>query len=42
MWGDIRGRITYPNEARRAYLNAGETGEFFFIDIAEARYRRPR
>ena len=35
MWGDIRGRITYPNEARRAYLNMGETGEFFFIDIAE-------
>ena len=36
MWGDIRGRTIYPNEARRAYLNLGgrskSPGEF--VDVA--------
>ena len=35
MWGDIRGRTTYPNEARRAYLNRGSTGDFHFVDVAK-------
>jgi hypothetical protein len=35
MWGDIRGRVIYPDEKRRAYLNMGETGEFYFVDIAD-------
>lgn len=34
MWGDIRGRTIYPNEARRAYLNRGSTGKVVFTDIA--------
>ena len=34
MWGDIRGRTIYPNEARRAYLNLGGRGESFFADVA--------
>lgn len=34
MWGDIRGRVIYPNEARRAYLNLGARGERFFSDVA--------
>ncbi len=36
-WGDIRGRVIYPNEARRAYLNQGANGgEATFLDAAEA------
>ncbi|MBX3249982.1 MAG: VCBS repeat-containing protein [Myxococcales bacterium] len=34
MWGDIRGRTIYPNEARRVYLNLGARGERFFADVA--------
>ncbi|MCB9636773.1 MAG: VCBS repeat-containing protein [Sandaracinus sp.] len=34
MWGDIRGRTIYPNEARRAYLNLGAHGDRFFQDVA--------
>ena len=39
MWGDIRGRTLYPNEARVALLNLGginanEAGTF--VDVAEA------
>jgi hypothetical protein len=34
MWGDIRGRTLYPNEARRAYLNMGAQGSAFFVDVA--------
>lgn len=33
-WGDIRGRILYPNEARRAYLNRGPTRPAEFVDAA--------
>jgi hypothetical protein len=35
MWGDIRGRTIYPNEARRVYLNRGAHGEARFVDVAE-------
>ncbi|HJL29594.1 MAG TPA: FG-GAP-like repeat-containing protein, partial [Polyangiaceae bacterium LLY-WYZ-15_(1-7)] len=34
MWGDIRGRTIYPNEARRLYLNLGGRGSRFFADVA--------
>ncbi|MCW8138657.1 MAG: VCBS repeat-containing protein [Planctomycetota bacterium] len=34
MWGDIRGRTIYPNEARRVYLNRGAAGEARFVDVA--------
>ena len=35
MWGDIRGRSIYPNEARRAYLNLGARGApAHFVDVA--------
>ncbi|ACY17257.1 FG-GAP-like repeat-containing protein [Haliangium ochraceum] len=35
MWGDIRGRTVFPNEARRAYLNrAGRDGQRVFVDLA--------
>jgi hypothetical protein len=34
MWGDIRGRTLYPNEARRAYLNLGALGTVSFLDVA--------
>ena len=34
MWGDIRGRTLYPNEARRAYLNRGASGKVYFTDVA--------
>ncbi len=35
MWGDIRGRTIYPNEARRAYLNQGAHGApGYFVDVA--------
>lgn len=35
MWGDIRGRTVYPNEARRLYLNRpGRGGERMFVDVA--------
>jgi hypothetical protein len=33
-WGDIRGRTIYPNEARRAYLNLGDTKPGHFVDVA--------
>lgn len=35
MWGDLRGRCIYPNEARRVYLNRGATGRVEFTDVAE-------
>ncbi len=34
-WGDIRGRVIYPNEARRAYLNRGAQGPGVFVDVAQ-------
>lgn len=34
MWGDIRGRTIYPNEARRAYLNLGDEQPGTFVDVA--------
>lgn len=36
MWGDIRGRTIYPNEARRVYLNQGAHGRAVFVDVAPA------
>jgi hypothetical protein len=33
-WGDIRGRTIYSNEARRAYLNLGDTKPGHFVDVA--------
>jgi hypothetical protein len=35
MWGDLRGRTIYPNEARRAYLNLGDAAPGHFVDVAE-------
>ncbi len=35
MWGDIRGRTLYPNEARRVLLNRGDEGPGLFVDVAE-------
>jgi hypothetical protein len=34
MWGDLRGRTLYPNEARRAYWNRGARGTGTFKDVA--------
>lgn len=34
MWGDLRGRTIYPNEARRAYLNLGDQAPGQFVDVA--------
>jgi hypothetical protein len=34
MWGDIRGRCTYPNEKRRVYLNRGGDARPQFVDVA--------
>lgn len=34
-WGDIRGRVIYPNEPRRAYLNLGDEGPGHFVDVAK-------
>ena len=34
MWGDIRGRCTYPNEKRRVYLNRGADARPQFVDVA--------
>jgi hypothetical protein len=34
MWGDLRGRTIYPNEARRAYLNLGREAPGHFVDVA--------
>ncbi len=34
-WGDIRGRLLYPNEARRAYLNLGPEKPAQFVDVAK-------
>lgn len=36
MWGDLRGREIYPNEARRAYLNLGVAAPGHFVDVADA------
>lgn len=36
MWGDLRGRTIYPNEARRAYLNLGDEAPGHFVDVAAA------
>ncbi|MDB4893196.1 MAG: hypothetical protein JWL61_5051, partial [Gemmatimonadetes bacterium] len=36
MWGDLRGRCIYPNEARRVYLNRGAGARPEFTDVAEA------
>ncbi|MCY1046786.1 FG-GAP-like repeat-containing protein [Corallococcus sp. bb12-1] len=33
-WGDIRGRVLYPNEARRVYLNLGDARPGHFVDVA--------
>jgi hypothetical protein len=35
MWGDLRGREIFPNEARRAYLNQGATAPGVFVDVAK-------
>jgi hypothetical protein len=35
MWGDLRGRCIYPNEARRVYLNRGAGTHPEFVDVAE-------
>jgi hypothetical protein len=34
MWGDIRGRCIYPNEARRVYFNRGGSARPQFVDVA--------
>ena len=34
MWGDLRGRCIYPNEARRVYLNRGADARPQFVDVA--------
>lgn len=34
MWGDIRGRCIYPNEARRVYHNRGAGARPRFVDVA--------
>jgi hypothetical protein len=34
MWGDLRGRCIYPNEARRVYLNRGAGASPEFVDAA--------
>jgi hypothetical protein len=34
MWGDLRGRCIYPNEARRVYLNRGAGAKPQFVDVA--------
>ncbi|MBW3569866.1 MAG: CRTAC1 family protein [Gemmatimonadetes bacterium] len=34
MWGDMRGRCTYPNEKRRVYLNRGGDARPQFVDVA--------
>ena len=36
MWGDLRGRCIYPNEARRVYLNRGADARPQFSDAAAA------
>ncbi|MEO5814818.1 MAG: CRTAC1 family protein [Gemmatimonadaceae bacterium] len=36
MWGDLRGRCIYPNEARRVYLNRGAGARPEFVDVAQA------
>ncbi len=35
MWGDLRGRCIYPNEARRVYLNRGTGARPQFVDVAD-------
>jgi hypothetical protein len=35
MWGDLRGRCIYPNEARRVYLNRGADAKPQFVDVAD-------
>jgi len=35
MWGDLRGRCIYPNEARRVYMNRGSGAKPQFADDAE-------
>lgn len=35
MWGDLRGRTIYPNEARRVYLNRGDRDINQFVDVAK-------
>ncbi len=34
MWGDIRGRVVFPNEQRRVYLNLGKEAPGHFADAA--------
>lgn len=34
MWGDIRGRCIFPNEARRVYLNRGARAKPQFLDVS--------
>jgi hypothetical protein len=33
MWGDLRGRCIYPDEARRVYLNRGAGSRPEFVDV---------
>lgn len=35
MWGDIRGRTIFPNQARRALINQGDKAPGFFTDVAK-------
>ncbi|MGI8546172.1 MAG: FG-GAP-like repeat-containing protein [Gemmatimonadaceae bacterium] len=35
MWGDLRGRCIYPDEARRVYLNRGANASPQFVDVAQ-------
>jgi enediyne biosynthesis protein E4 len=35
MWGDIRGRTIFPDEARRAYFNLGADSPGYFADAAQ-------
>ena len=42
MWGDLRGRCIYPNEAQRVYLNRGAGAKPQFVDVAQVvGLRRP-
>ena len=36
MWGDMRGRVVYPQEKPRVYLNLGGAGQPGFADVADA------
>jgi hypothetical protein len=36
MWGDMRGRVVYPHERPRVYVNLGGQRQAGFADVAEA------